>query len=381
MASDVELRDENGRKRDRVAYLIGAGASHACVKWVKSPYGILMGDLGLPLSERVSHLIRCDYGGKSGLMDLANAVIDEDTDFEHVISFLDDSPSMLHRKFAADLRSAFEDVLRSRLKDIRDDNDDEDPVELYAALLDMHNIKRCPEELAGMLTINYDEYIERAIEKTDLGPVDFGFEFGEVDEDSKRGVKLLKLHGSLGWQDTWPTSRGGGDATLWIPPGIHKAKQRYPFNILWGLARELLRCDVLRIIGCKLDGNDWDLISLLFTTCHVSYLHRPYRVEVIDAPKRAEDMKTRIPYLEVVSILEIEEIGPQIVAEFSAGPPRPFDQLRKHERKEIIEVAGDQRNWFEIWLRAKAESLDSRPDGIRTPGGWFQRFLDQAYYG
>ena len=36
-------RDDNGRQRDRVVYLwIGAGASHACVKWVNSPYGILM---------------------------------------------------------------------------------------------------------------------------------------------------------------------------------------------------------------------------------------------------------------------------------------------------------------------------------------------------
>ena len=383
MATDRKPRDDNGRQRDRVVYLIGAGASHACVKWVNSPYGILMGDLGQPLSDEVHDLVDSCYEGDSSLTDLVNAVIDEHTDFEHVITFLDDSPSLLHRKFAGDLRSAFERVLRDRLEDIRENNG-ENPIELYTALLDMYNIPECPEELAGILTTNYDEYIEEAIDKADQGPVDFGFKFGEVEKSTKQGVRLLKLHGSFGWQDTWPTSRkngGHGDETLWIPPGIQKAKQRYPFSVVWGLARELLTCDILRIVGCRLDGNDWDLISLLFTTRHVNSQYRPYTVEVIDSPTRAKDLKVQFPYLDVLSILEVEEIGAHLMSELSTGAPRRFDELTKYEQRDVINGVGEQGNWFEMWLRTKAELLYSDLTSVDTPLGWFQRFLERAHDG
>ena len=37
-------------------------------------------------------------------------------------------------------------------------------------------------------------------------------------------------------------------------------------DLIWDKARELLDCDVLRIIGSSLSMNDWELVSLVHTT-------------------------------------------------------------------------------------------------------------------
>lgn len=357
-----------------VVYLIGAGASHACVKRVNSPHGILMENLNDSLANKVRTLIETRYRSHRGLSSLVNTVIDENTDFEQIITFLADSPSLVHRQFAEDLRKTFEEVLRGRLDAIRRDFGS-DPVELYATLLDMHRIVGSAETLGGILTTNYDLYLEAAMSQVRHSRADLGFQLQNrcVSDGS---LTLIKLHGSFDWQETWPTSFGAGDATLWIPPGIQKAKQTYPFNILWGLARELLACDVLRIIGCRLGGNDWDLISLLFTTRHVNSNPNPYRIEVIDSPKRAEDIKAHFPFLDVLSILEIEDIGDQLVSDFTVGRMQRYDELSKDKQQAVIKEAGEQRNWFELWLRHKVEALFIELGSVETPTGHVNRFLE-----
>ena len=234
-----------------------------------------MRDLGEPLCKKLRELVNNGFAGDESLVKLVNEVIDETIDFEQIITFLDDAPSILHRRFAEEMRRAFEEVLRGRLDRIREETQG-DAIGLYKVLLDIYNIKQCPEVLKGIMTTNYDEYIEEAIEEVFEHPADFGIRVDESSSHKSRSHRLLKLHGSFGWRDTWPISHGqNGDDTLWIPPGIHKAKQAYPFNVLWGLASEMISCDVLRIVGFSLTANDWDLISLLFTMCHVSSAERP----------------------------------------------------------------------------------------------------------
>ena len=67
--------------RKRVVYLIGAGASQACVSRANSQYGILMTDLGQPLIERLRGFIIGEFGGNPTLTDLANAVLTEENRF------------------------------------------------------------------------------------------------------------------------------------------------------------------------------------------------------------------------------------------------------------------------------------------------------------
>lgn len=359
---------------ERVVYLFGAGASHACVTAVGSRRGILMRDLGPDLYRKVRALVEDEYDGDVRLTNLVNSVVDEDSDYEHIITFLDESVSKLHRSFAQDLRKIFETVLRERLAVIQEEQGGELPVGLYAALLDMYEVDGFQEVLAGMLTLNYDEFVEIASQSTLGRRVDLGVT--PVDTDKRDGPTLLKLHGSFDWHESWPIKTGAEESPLWIPPGIQKAKDRYPFNVLWGLARELLDCDVLRIIGCQLGPNDWDLISLLFTTRHTGSSGSGYRIEVIDAPEQADRLQQDLPYLQVDSILEAEPVGKRIISEFIGGGPRRLSSLGSDERQRLLDRAKRGENWFRLWLTHMAEILYTELDSIDTDSGVFKRFME-----
>ena len=365
--------DENSLTR--VVYLIGAGASHACVKRANSSLGILMEDLGQPLSDKLREIVQEQYQNDVSIGELVNSVVNKATDFEHIMTFLEESPSRPHRKLANDMREAFEEVLREKLDSIHTEIGTS-PVELYEVLLDMYDVEGFPEVLRGILTTNYDGYIEEAIRRRCTGPVNFGFNMtraGAASDDAP----LLKLHGSFGWGDTWPISFDGEDATLWIPPGIQKAKQGYPFSVIWGLARDLLSCDILRVIGCRLSSNDWDLISLLFTTRHVGELYRPYRIEIIDDPLRAEEIKESFPYLGVRSILEIEGVGSAVVDALSGGAKGRFEELTDEEKRGFFGGQKRGHNWFALWLKLKVETHSISLGAMSTKRGLVESFLGE----
>ena len=105
-----------------------------------------MGDLGACLATSVRKLVEEKYQSDSSIAYIVNENIDLNTDFEHVITFLDESPSALHRRFADDLRKIFEKVLRRQLEAIENELQGT-PTSLYLALLDMYQVPRCPEEL------------------------------------------------------------------------------------------------------------------------------------------------------------------------------------------------------------------------------------------
>ena len=363
----------------KVVYLFGAGASHACVDYWRSPHGILMSHLNTPIAEAVQAFVTSEGQERyRSLDDLTNDLTSDHTDYEHLITFLDDSPSAIHRCFASELRKQFEMVLRERLHN----NETElgkNRYTLYAILLDMYNVKGCPEDLQAALTINYDNYIEAAA--TALGySVDFGMAAPKDATASSKILKLIKLHGSFNWTDTWPvlTHFDDEEAPLWIPPGIHKAKERYPFNLLWGVARELLQCDLLRIVGCNLSGNDWDLISLLFTTRHGGApTPTAYEVEIIDSPKHVRTLRRRYPYLDVRSMLEIEEmgVGRRIVEELTEGRHRSVESMSEADLRAVEEK---DQNWFLVWLQQMAVSLDQdeRVASVETPNRMFERIWE-----
>ena len=272
----------------------------------------------------------------------------------------------------------FEQVLRNQLSLIEGELK-EDRFQLYSALLDMHRVTGLPEDLKAILTINYDEYIEDAVKTTYNRPIDFGIAVENHDRPSE-ALRLLKLHGSFGWEDTWPVSTDRQSSTLWIPPGIQKRKERYPFNVLWGLARESLDCDILRIVGCQLSGSDWDLISLLFTTRHANPDKPAYIVEVIDSPEHAFRLQSQYPYLEIKSMLEIEEydLGRQIVGDLLYSGPRAYRSLSERDQARVLDgLHNRDENWFRLWLLYMAEALSSEPDikTIETETGAFHALL------
>ena len=366
-----------------VVYLIGAGGSHACIKAVGSPRGILMSDLGGELAGKVKELVEKDEEFAS-LAGVVNEVVDESADIEHLITFFDESPASSHRRFAEQLRRIFEKVLKSKLVEIETELGPA-RASLYSALLDMYTVEGFEEELKGILTLNYDDYIESAVYEiygqSDQVDVEPGRRLGGTEN----GWRLLKLHGSFGWADAWPIARqtmSGSALPLWIPPGIRKGKERYPFNLVWGLARDVLNCDVVRVIGCRLGPSDWDLISLLFGTRHAnSSRDRPYRIEIIDSPWRAEQLKASYPYLDVKSILEIEtlDVGRKLMADFLDGTECRFDSLSDEDRDDLVEDLRERdENWFRTWLVKMGEGLNDELGGkaTETRTGAFRKWLE-----
>jgi SIR2-like domain len=249
--------------------------------------------------------------------------------------------------------------------------------ELLAALIDMHDVDGVNEELLGFLTLNYDVFLEHAIEKKLGHAVDYGVSVVPTTGGASRSIRVLKLHGSFGWANSWPIrTTEGASGTLWIPPGIRKAKSEYPFNAIWGLAREMLDCDVLRIIGCNLSPNDWDLVSLLFTSRHAHAVSAPYDVEVIAGPRTSRHIAKLFPYLEVRSILEITEVGPQIVAENLGRDPIEFSKLTDDEQGEVTKnVQNKISNPFHYWLRLKGEVMNRDLASLETQSNLFSDFV------
>jgi hypothetical protein len=263
------LPNQNTDDPKRVVYLLGAGATHGCARFLGSTNSLIMPGLIEQLGERMRDLVQREYRDHAGIIRLVNDVVDQNTDFEQLITFLEDATSEKHRSFAVQLKGIFSSVLRERLDEVRRELGERHS-ELYATLLDMHDVAGLEERLDGFLTLNYDVFLEHAIE------IRLGYSVGygvavRPETYGRRSIRVLKMHGSFGWADGWPIEVSTDEVTgLWIPPGIRKAKTEYPFNAIWGMARELLDCDILRIIGCNLGPNDWDLVSLLFTTMHTN---------------------------------------------------------------------------------------------------------------
>jgi hypothetical protein len=363
-----------------VVYLLGAGATQGAVQFAGSTAKLVMPGLIDRLLDRTSDAYLEDFADHAGLKHLVNDVVDDDTDFEHLLTFLEDTPSRRYQEFAQRLKTVFSTVLRRALEGVRSELGEQHSA-LYAVLLDMHEVADSGERLAGFLTLNYDNFLEHAIEHGLGRAIDYGMQtINPREYDAREPIPVLKLHGSFGWRPTWPVEVAEEiDAGLWIPPGIRKAKGEYPFNAIWGAARDLLDCDVLRIIGCNLGPNDWDLVSLLFTTMHGRESARPYEIEVIGRPKGAARISETFPYLKVRSLLEIPDIGAQFIVELLGSDRMEFSDLDETDQERAIEAAQTKIiNPFHHWLRLKGELMHRDLPSINTDLDLFKRFIEES---
>ena len=353
-----------------VVYLLGAGASHACALHQNSKRGLLMSSLAEPIRSRVRKIV-VDHSSSASIVRFVNDMTD-DTDIEHVITFFEDSNSSEHKRFANDLRGVFFQVLQEALDDISDNSDP--PSHLYAALVDMHAVEGADERLRAILTLNYDTLLEHAITQRHDRVVDYGLSITTQEHDQR--IPVIKLHGSLDWTHTWPVHLDGHAApSLSIPPGIQKARGDYPFNLLWGLARQTLDCDIIRIIGCNLGPNDWELVSLLFSAKHTHSSQRLERIEVIDFPSVGMRLKKLFPYLDVLSLLDLSDVGPVIVGELLDTQPMAFDMLSETEQMQVITAEKTIENPLWYWLRHRAE-LWATQWPLATERNYFKSLLE-----
>ena len=224
------------------------------------------------------------------------------------------------------------------------------------------------ETLCGIKSLNYEDMIERAAQSIN-GRVNYLLNFSKIKikhfKIRKSGTIILKLHGSFNWRNEFPLSVEDNikeeEDILWIPPGVEKHNEMYPFNVIWGKARELLNCGTLRIVGCSLSRNEWHLVSMLYGTQKLNRTKKEYNIEIISSPKAGDAIREGYPHLGIKRIYEINEVRDLVIGDLFSSSTKP----PVIEDKTIIEYLNN-KNYFGIWLRAKGEGLISKGISLNT---------------
>lgn len=353
----------------KVAYLFGTGASQGELSYSGALKRILMQDIADAIALKMSK------DPDTRLAEVRNNLA-EGVDIEHVITLYEASGTRDHIEVARRLKTLFRKEIQDRVHEL---GDSFTPV-LFGALIDMHSINSLDEQLVAILTTNYEDLVDKAMQAVEGG---INYLIRTVTSDSYYCLKedcvpILKLHGSFNWKNEYPITIQKDiedeEDVIWIPPGVVKKRQYYPFDVIWGKARELLECDTLRIIGSSLSRNDWELVSLVHTTQKLRTDHKPpYTIEIIDYPDVCEKIKEQYRYLNMKTILEIPEVREYLVRTYLPAYIGQKD-VPNERLKGVARYLGKE-NVFALWLRAKGEKLYFDGVSIATAKGYFEKFV------
>ena len=325
---------------NKIVYLLGAGATQAEVDYLGAhPVSLLMRDtdregVATRVFNRIRRKWRLFLGENEGI------------DLEKLIS-------LLSACGVDSLSGLAEDIRRLYFWDIRNSLVTAGIIrrpKLAQGLFEMHEIghfKREVEALSGVLTTNHDGLLQIASQQT-FGEVNLGFPFDsdELKEASTDATPpILQLHGSFTWRFAVPIrvhrlrrKSPYSPDTSWIPPTILKESKNYPFNKVTALAYELLakKCDILRIIGCSLTQNDWNVLSLIFN----AQRHREivkgaaFQVQLIVSYKTGLEISNQCSYLKNLT-------------------PIPFLSEGKFAAYKRKTIPPEMKNVFAYWLKEK----------------------------
>lgn len=338
----------------KVVYLLGTGATHAELMAKGRTSGIIMRDVKDEMLSRIDKL------NIKQLKEIKNELTPDYADIEHLITLYESTGIPRHVSIAKHLKNLFKEIVQERTKGLNP--------KLLSALIDMHNIALLNEELKGILTLNYEDILDKAVQEVKKG-INYAIEINckhSSFQTISNGFPLLKLHGSFNWKNEFPITLTDDhniknpEYALWIPPGIEKRREKYPFSILWGRAKEILNCDILRVIGCSLNRNDWQLVSLLYTTQKLNCNSNKYDIELIDYFNSGNGIKNNYSYLQFRLISEIKEVKYFIKKAYFPRLKEEAELTKSIEN--LLRTENKSNNIFDIWLKAKGEYL--KDDGI-----------------
>jgi hypothetical protein len=345
----------------KIIYLFGAGATQAVIKSFDPSRSLMTQDI---VNE-----IQCLCKHNKPFEDKIWNELISIKDIEHFISVLESQQyvgeSNMIRKFYMKALINLVDPISKALS----------YKNLYSVLIDLHkNVKGLDEELLCLITLNYEDLLEQTIKKYHDYSVDYSL---FLNCNKNPSINVLKLHGSFNWENARPVkiktmSLRNSKKALWVPPGVDKRKENYPFNLLWGKALEyLMKCDVLRIIGCSLSRNDWSLIPILYTIQKFRTTGSPLEIEIINYPSTYESIKDNYGYLSIKSILEIPEFIGYFKKQLNKSNPSALikEIKAKYESK-------DKSNPFYDWLDSKIDYLVSQKLDISTD----KNIVNNFYY-
>lgn len=202
---------------------------------------------------------------------------------------------------------------------------------LHKALFELHNKIEDREKLTGIISLNYDNILDEAYESIIGNKPNYCLTSEGIDDNPP----LLKLHGSFTWNRIKIYEKQKKISI--IPIGSNKNYLSPPYNFIWGRAYELLvKCDILRIVGCSLNQNDIGLIDLLFKA------HRErgksFEIQIIDFQPSNGHHPIKRNYGFFPGIVEPKKIEDTLIADESISNY-------------------DVGNPFKIWLKAKTEKM------------------------
>lgn len=302
----------------KIVYLIGAGATHAEIMNLEdSPDEKFINNNGLLISyvsNRVMKNARYSSRFKKNV-ELVTST-EGSLNIELLISLIEinripDSDFKINY-----LKRLIRDDIKNKLSDSR-----KKKFYLHRSLFELHSKIKDKEEVLGVISLNYDDILDEAY-TTILGTKPnycFASERGE-------SIPLLKLHGSFNWDKVNIYEKQKKIPI--IPLGMNKNYLIPPYNFIWSRAFEVMvKCDILRIIGCSLSQNDIGLVDLLFKA-HLERLS-DLEIQIIDMPEAGDKIKSNYGFFK-----KIVKLGDDI-----KEPP-------------IAEIITDTGNPFKIWLKS-----------------------------
>lgn len=344
----------------KIIYLFGSGATHAVINSIDPSKQLLTPDIRQNIREKEAKLL-----GVEIQPEIWNELMDPAVDIEHLISVLETN---YHYSATQKIKEYYHDAIVSLSQEfIAKINESANIPNLYSILFDLHSIKELEEKVTSVFTLNYEDLLEQSL-KSQLN-IDTNYLVGKTRVRKKgKQIPIIKLHGSFNWKNTRPVSFAntkkikGADA-LWIPPGVEKKKENYPFNILWGKAFEfLMDCDVLRVVGCSLNRNDWGLIPMIYTAMRLTGNNPQFDLEIIDFLDVGIKIKTAYPYLNIKTIIEMKGFNDYLIDFYSL----PSSDVPQYVKDNISSDASKKVNIFEWWLKSKRFELQKDRKNIRT---------------
>ncbi len=309
----------------KIAYLFGAGATHAELQnldpdLIEEKSGLLIGNV----SSRVIEKARRDedymedvamVSGTSGSLNI-----------ELLISLIESSKIHGWERKTQRLKTLVQEDIADILSEYRSSR-----FYLHKALFEFHRHAkaRAEEDLIGLISLNYDDVLDRAYERYYGRP---NYCFSLDDKPSLGPLPLLKLHGSFNWKRQKVRERWRKIEI--IPLGAAKSYLHAPYGFIWNRALEvLIRCDKLRVIGCSLSPNDAHLIDLLFKA-HLEK-GKAFDIEIISSTAAGENIKKNYGFFRgIKTLVHVESSIPE------ENPANPFKTWLKHKS---IRVLGESR--------------------------------------
>jgi hypothetical protein len=317
----------------KIAYLIGAGATHAeMLNLEESPDAYFLQKNGLLISD-VSKRVMKEAQNIRGFKKHVELVTSPEgsLNIELLISLFESNQIPHSDSKINKLKKLVQDDILKRLSTNR-----KRKFYLHKALLELHKFIDDREKLLGIISLNYDDILDEAYKACQMV-----INYCHTSNDGVRGDSpLLKLHGSFNW--TRIKIYGRTRAISIIPLGLNKNYLAPPYNSIWSRALEILiQCDTLRVIGCSLSQNDIGLIDLLFK----AHLERTsyFEIEIIDWQDKGDEVKNNYG--------------------FFPGIKKPKDIENSLIANEPIYDTG-VGNPFKIWLKAKAQKMLQTMDEV-----------------